>query len=557
VITILTALSRTAKLSPERGFHVIKNGKVTSFLSYASLHESALANASSMRGQVRLNERVGLIFFNELSFIESFFAILFAGGVPVPIAPPQPFSPLHGFFRRVGLIARQSNIHRILVSESISDEVKESLGIHTSSIVQTLDEFCALDESDAVVPLAAPNAISDTALIQYTSGSTSDPKGVVVSQENLILNVAAMCEAFEMNAESAGVTWLPFFHDMGLIGGLLLPVFAGSDSYIMRTADFVKAPLSWLRAISDFSLKISPAPNFAYKYCLERFNADSLSGLNLTSWRSATSGAEPINPKVMRAFAQAFAPYGFSADSIMPLYGMAEATLGATFSAVGAGMQSIYVDREALNKGLVVRTDNDAPGNKEIVSCGKPIRHVEVSIRADNLQFMNTPLLLGEIALKGHSVCSAYDNDQKNTTAMLENGWFLTGDIGFLLEEQLYVVGRSKEVIIINGANYFANDIESYTSEVDGVRGVVAVAQIGSDSEECALLIVPAKGSDPDNLTKIVRRKINDELGIHIASIDIIAAGQLFKTTSGKIDRAKMKSLYNENFSRSAEAVNP
>ncbi|MGX4730044.1 AMP-binding protein [Pseudomonas corrugata] len=555
--TILTALSRTAELSPARGFHVIKNGKVASFLSHASLYKSALAKASVMRGHVRLNERVGLIFFNELSFIESFFAILFAGGVPIPIAPPQPFSPLQGFYRRVGLIAKQSTIHRLLVSESISEEVKESLGIHTSSIVQTLEEVCALDESDVVDQLEPSNAISDTALIQYTSGSTSDPKGVVVSQENLILNVAAMCESFEMNAESAGVTWLPFFHDMGLIGGLLLPVFAGSDSYIMRTADFVKAPLSWLKAISDFSLKISPAPNFAYKYCLERFNVDSLAGLNLTTWRSATSGAEPINPKVMRAFAQAFAPYGFSAHSIMPLYGMAEATLGATFTAVGAGMQSIYVEREALNKGLIVRADRDAPENKEIVSCGKPIRHVEVSIRADNLQFVNAPLLLGEIALKGDSVCSAYDNDQKNTTAMLENGWFLTGDIGFLFEENLYVVGRSKEVIIINGANYFANDIESYTAEVEGIRGVAAVPQIGSDSEECALLIVPAKGHDPSSLTQIVRRKINDELGIHIASIDIITAGQLFKTTSGKIDRAKMKSLYNDNFSRSAEAVNP
>lgn len=510
-----------------------------------------------MQGHVTLNERVGLIFFNELSFIESFFAILFAGGVPVPIAPPQPFSPLQGFYRRVGLIARQSMISRFLVSESVSEEVKESLGVHTSSIVQTLDEFSALGDSDAAMPLGRSSAISDTALIQYTSGSTSDPKGVVVSQENLILNVAAMCESFEMNAESAGVTWLPFFHDMGLIGGLLLPVFAGSDSYIMRTADFVKAPLGWLKVISDFTLKISPAPNFAYKYCLERFNTDALSGLNLTSWRSATSGSEPINPKVMRAFAQAFAPYGFSADSIMPLYGMAEATLGATFTGVGEGMQSVFVDREALNKGSVVLVDSDTPGNKEIVSCGKPIRHVDVSIRADNLQFVAAQLLLGEIALKGNSVCCAYDNDQKNTVAMLENGWFLTGDIGFLFEENLYVVGRSKEVIIINGANYFANDIESYTAEVEGVRGVAAVPLIGSDNEECALLIVPAKGHDPSSLPQIVRRKINDELGIHIASIDIIAAGQLFKTTSGKIDRAKMKSLYNDNFSRSAEVVNP
>ncbi|MFJ7792592.1 AMP-binding protein [Pseudomonas sp. NPDC096950] len=555
--TILTALARTAELSPGRGFHVLKNGKVSSFLSHAELYKSAQARASVMRGHVTLNERVGLIFFNELSFIESFFAILLAGGVPVPIAPPQPFSPLQGFYRRVGLIARQSMIHRFLVSESVSEEVRESLGVHSSSIVQTLDEFSALSESAAAVPLERPNAISDTALIQYTSGSTSDPKGVVVTQENLILNVAAMCESFEMNAESAGVTWLPFFHDMGLIGGLLLPVFAGSDSYIMRTADFVKAPLGWLKAISDFSLKISPAPNFAYKYCLERFKTDALSGLDLTTWRSATSGAEPINPKVMRAFTQAFAPYGFTANSIMPLYGMAEATLGATFTAVGEGMRSVFVDRDALNNGLVVLADSDASGNKEIVSCGKPIRHVEVSIRVDNSHFVDTPLLLGEIALKGNSVCCAYDNDPKNTAAMLENGWFLTGDIGFLFEQNLYVVGRSKEVIIINGANYFANDIESYTAEVEGVRGVAAVPLIGSDSEECALLIVPAKGHDPSSLTQIIRRKISDELGIYISSIDIIAAGQLFKTTSGKIDRAKMKSLYNDNFSRSIEAVNP
>ena len=504
-----------------------------------------------------LNERIGLIFFNELSFIESFFTILFAGGVPVPIAPPQPFSPLQGFYRRVGLIAAQSTIKRFLVSESVSEEVKESLGVHTSSIVQTLEQFSALGVSEAVTPPCYLNEISNTALIQYTSGSTSDPKGVVVSQENLILNVAAMCESFQMDAESAGVTWLPFFHDMGLIGGLLLPVFAGSDSYIMRTADFVKAPLSWLKAISDFSLKISPAPNFAYKYCLDRFNADSLHDLNLTTWRSATSGAEPINPKVMRTFAETFQPYGFSAHSIMPLYGMAEATLGATFTAVGEGMKSVFVDREALNKGWVVLTDNDAPGSKEIVSCGKPIRHVEVNIRIDHLYFLDSPLLLGEIALKGSSVCGAYDNDQKNTAAMLEDGWFLTGDIGFFFEENLYVVGRSKEVIIINGSNYFANDIESYTTEVEGVRGVAAVPLIGPDSEECALLIVPAKGHDTSNLTQVIRRKISDELGIHIASIDIIAASQLFKTTSGKIDRAKMKSLYNDSFSRSAEAVTP
>lgn len=555
--TILEALAVAAALPGARGFHALKNGKVSASLSYAELQQRAEKRGAQLRRELELGERVGLIFFNETDFIELFFSIMIAGAVPVPIAPPQPFSPLNGFYRRVGLIARQSSIKRFFVSTSISEDVRETLGVDTASVVQTIDEHNVAVTCGEPIPCGRSETRCEVALVQYTSGSTSDPKGVVVSHSNLILNVLAMRESFAMSPTSSGVTWLPFFHDMGLIGGLLLPIASGSDAYIMRTAEFIKSPLLWLKAISDFSLEISPAPNFAYRYCLERLDPQASLQLDLSKWRSATSGAEPINPGVMRAFSQVFEPHGFKPTAIMPLYGMAEATLGATFSTLGQGMRSVFVDREALRQGSVSVVPRGTPGAKEVVCCGTPIRHVAVAIRAEGSAPSATPLLLGEIALKGESVCSAYDNDPANTASMLRNGWFMTGDVGFLYNDNLYVVGRNKEVIIIHGSNYFANDIESCCAEAPGVRGVAAIALVDSDEEGCALLVVPAKGTDPAYLATTLRRKISGELGINVRDIQFIQASHLLKTTSGKIDRARMKAFYIDTFLTPMETAAP
>lgn len=553
--TILEALAQTAARPGNRGFHTLKNGKIVSSLSYARLQQRAEERASELRYTLQPGERVGLVFFNEIDFIELFFSILMVGAIPVPIAPPQPFSPLNGFYKRVGLIARQSSIKHFFISTSISEDVRETLGIHTAACVHTISELPSHNNRDDSSTTYTPCEPGKIALIQYTSGSTSDPKGVVVSHQNLILNVSAMRESFKMDPTYSGVTWLPFFHDMGLIGGLLLPILVGSDSYIMRTADFIKSPLSWLKAISDFGLKISPAPNFAYQYCLDRLDPEASLELDLGSWRSATSGAEPINPAVMRRFSETFEPYGFNPAAIMPLYGMAEATLGATFSPAGQGMRSLFVDRDALRRGIISLVRDGKPGAKEIVSCGVPIRHVQVAISLQGSSPMDFPLLLGEIALKGESVCSAYDNDPLNTAKMLDDGWFMTGDVGFLYEHNLYVVGRNKEVIIIHGSNYFANDIESCCAEVPEVRGAAAIALTDSDEEGCALLLVPAKGVDQARLATTLQRKISGELGIRILDIRIIQPSQLLKTTSGKIDRAKMKRFYTDTFLQPLESI--
>jgi len=535
---LLDALLRSSLNYGSNGFILLKKGKINKSLSYTELYECVNCLAKNIAKDIYAGERVGLAYYNELDFIKSFFAIQLSGGVPVPMAPPRSFSPLKHFVDKVNRICMQSRIRYIFVSERVLDAVSNAFEEEVNLKIVSLASY-ENEGLDGQVKWP----LSEIALIQYTSGSVSKPKGVVVTHKNLITNIQSMYSALEMSHSSSGITWLPFYHDMGLIGCLLLPIYAGSDIYIMETEEFVRNPFLWLQALSFYSLAFSPAPNFAYKYCVERISESKSNKLDLSSWKVAINAAEPVEPSTMRAFSDKFGPVGFDEKAIMPLYGMAEATLGVTFPEVGSGLKTKYINRDQFSRGKIVVCDRSSTNVKEVVSCGSAIEHVQVCIYSEKLGFANKDLILGEICIKGESVCKMYDNDREATLRMFNDGWFKTGDIGFIVEEEIYIVGRNKEIMIINGLNYFANDIENIVQTLDGVLTAAAAPAESNGAAGVAIFVVTKSRSDQQYISHKIRFMISNILGLNIDEVVFVTSSMIPRTTSGKIDRLRVKNL--------------
>jgi acyl-CoA synthetase (AMP-forming)/AMP-acid ligase II len=384
---------------------------------------------------------------------------------------------------------------------------------------------------------------SDLAFIQFSSGSTSDPKPVALTHANILANLASIEEYTnsEGTEEPVGVTWLPLYHDMGLVGNLLLSFYAPAPLVLIPPEMFLAIPGVWLRAMSRHKGTHTTAPNFAFGLCLKRIKDDELEGVDLSSWRICLNGAEPISAAVQRRFIERFGPLGFRATALTPAYGMAEASLALTFKPSGEEVRTLRVDAEKLALEGVVET-----GDKELVSVGKPVSSVEIDFRDD--QGTSVPEgHVGHIFVRGPNVMAGYFNRNDLTDQAVHQGWLDTGDLGFEHDGELYVCGRHKDIIIVRGANHAPQDFEVALDGLPGVRAGCAVAigyvPEGEDDEVLALLVE----SDPDappTLAEEVVARVEKVTRIRPAHVELLAPGTLPRTSSGKMRRREARAQW-------------
>jgi len=526
-------------------WYVLEDGRET-FESYEALLARASALASNLAGLgLPRGGRVGLIVPESEGFVATLFGVSMAGLTVVPMAPPIQIGQIDASLENWRRIARVAQLSAVVTSARIRP-ILGSLQASSPEMraVLTWEDLCK-GRGAAFEPASA----GDVALIQFTSGSTSRPKGVIVTHENLGANVSAMtgADGLDLHGGDIGVGWLPLFHDMGLIGVVMGCTHAGVSMVLIPPLYFLKRPVSWLRAMSHHRASLSFAPNFGYDLCVKRVTPVEEADLDLSSWRVAGCGAEPVRAESLSQFAARFAPVGFKESAFLPCYGLAEHTLAVSFHSVGDFWRADRVRAVALREQQVaIPCPPDEPGSVSIVSCGRPFPGHAIRI-ADHSGHPLPERKVGEILLTGPSVMQGYYHEPDLTRAALRGGWLHTGDLGYLANGELYVCGRLKDLIIVHGRNYYPQDLEWVAGDVAGVRkgSVAAFGVEGADGVEQVVLVVESKGAVEDAvLAAEIRHRIQETTGLHVHDVVIVPRGSVPKTTSGKVQRARAKALY-------------
>lgn len=533
-------------------------GSVPQHLSFAGLDQEARRVASWLQERGAANRQVLLLYPAGLDFIKAFTACLYAGAVAVP-GPLPTEQGRH--FSRVSGILRDAEACAVLTDSAHAPEISAWLAAEGITDVPCL----ATDDpgQGAADAWHAPALTPDSlAFLQYTSGSTSDPKGVVVSHRNLLANEAAIQRSIGTGPQTVCGGWLPFYHDMGLIGHILHPLYLGIPAVLMAPFTFLKRPVRWLKMVGDYKITTGGGPNFAYDLCVRRVTDAQLQTLDLSSWTTACNGAEPVRAETVRAFTERFAPAGFRPEAFFPCYGMAETTLLVSGIPRGAAPRVLDVDAEALERGRLADPRAGRP-TRALVSSGV-VRDFEVRVVDPETRVERTAGGVGEIWLKGDSVACGYwkrprtneeifDAAIRDATGEGEDGggWLRTGDMGVLRDGQLYVTGRLKEMVILAGRNLYPQDVERAVQLVDPAFGTGAGAVFAVETDREHLVAVQevrpgAVAGDLRTLACGVQSLIGKEFGVPAGNILLVRPGTVRKTTSGKIQRTLMRRLFLE-----------
>lgn len=544
--TLLHAFAVAAKLEDERGITLLpeRPSGEPEHMSYRKLYHQARRMASSLHALgVRQGDRVLIILPTCLEFISAFFAVQLLKAIPVPAYPPSGLR-VHTGLDRIAHIARHAGIYVCITSGPIRPLLGEvALRVPSLRQVVTIEEIKEGPKSDTKFRASS----HDPAFIQYTSGSTGHPKGVLLSHRNLVSNIHAIGQAMEIRRDDVTVSWCPLYHDMGLIGTLLFSIYWRIPLILMSPTAFLSRPSRWLWAVTTYRGTLSPAPNFGYGMCVSRVSDTERKGLDLSSWRLALNGAEPVNYRTIVDFERTYAPYGFDPDAMLPVYGLAEATLATTSPRPGSKVRYELVDRQALANGKSVLSSGK--GSMAVVSVGRSMPGHYVVVVDEN----NQPLPereVGHILVSGPSNMQGYYGDDEATEAVLRNEWLWTGDLGYFADEELYVTGRAKDLIIIRGRNLYAEDIERTVERVKGVRpgGVVAFGVYDDErGEERIIVLCETKVTDTEALQELVERvkeTVNEFMSVTVSEVVLVKPGTVPKTSSGKRQRSLCRQQY-------------
>ena len=532
-------------------------------LTYGELEQKAKAIAAYLQSITSPQDRVLLLYPAGLDYITAFFGCLYAGVIAIPAYPPRPNRSLN----RIQNILHNAQTDIALTNSDTfqslekqlekTPELKKLRWIATNAIASSQEKNWR-----------EPNISEDSiAFLQYTSGSTAEPKGVKIAYENLLHNLEAIHRCFRHSSQSKGVIWLPPYHDMGLIGGILQPLYGGFPVTLMSPLMFLQNPLRWLRAISNTQATTSGGPNFAYDLCVRKFKPEQLIGLDLSSWQVAFNGAEPINNDTLKQFAETFSPYGFDPSAFYPCYGMAEATLIISGGSEDKAVVTKTVQRKALEENKIIPSNAKDVNPHTLVSCGRSLIDQKIAIVHPETLISCQPGEVGEIWVSGSSVAQGYWQQPKVTeltfNAYLKDtkkGPFLrTGDLGFLDRGELFFTGRLKDMIVIKGRNHYPQDIEktveetnswirpscvaSFSIDLAGEEKLIVLAEVERRYWSSNRLSVKSNGNSTSDtisvkdLTQSIKREIFKNHDLQVHTILLLKPGSLPKTSSGKIQR--------------------
>lgn len=568
--TVVQAIEDAAQ-STSTGFRFVEEQQdAEPFFTHGGIERASARFGGALQAMgLKKGDRVALILPENADFVFAFLGAIRAGIIPVPIYPPTGLGKLSGYLDNTLHIVAKSGAKVCLTSS----EIKRVLGT-VPARSPDLEKVVAVETIRGSREALKPEKVGldDVAFLQFTSGSTSRPKGVTLTHANLAANVRAIMQLGLGVTDSvdSGVSWLPLYHDMGLIGFVIAPLYHVNTITFLPPLLFLKRPVRWLEAITRYRGSISFGPNFAYALCVKRIKESEMKNLDLSSWRVAGCGAEPIRADNLRAFADRFASVGFSDKAFVSCYGMAESTLAISFSKLGQGVVTDVVDGPSLwaegkatpvpegaSSGGAVANEQGSSRTLEraasIVQCGAPFEDHDVQAFALDDAESTTPLgerQVGELRLRGPSVMPGYWADPERTQEAFAGGWLKTGDLGYLAGGNVHVCGRSKELIIVNGRNYYPQDLEWEAGKVEGVRkgNIIAFGTMKPHNDRERVIIAfettAADDAAREALRGEVRRVVQQALGLTVDDVVPLAVGVLPKTSSGKLQRAKTRDLY-------------
>ncbi|MGB3535372.1 MAG: fatty acyl-AMP ligase [Microcoleaceae cyanobacterium] len=563
--TLVELLMHRAIHQPDQtAYQFLVDGEIeTVSLTYSQLDQQAKAIAVELQSYCNVGDRALLLYQPSLDYISAFFGCLYAGVIAVPAYPPRP----NRSFSRLKAILENAVATAVLTTSPILKQLQRRFLKDQDSYFK-ISQWLITDglNSEQATSWQPPDITSESlAFLQYTSGSTAAPKGVMITHGNLLHNLASIYRCFEFHDHSAVMSWLPMYHDMGLIGGVLQPLYAGIPVTLMSPLLFLQRPLRWLQAISRYRIPVSGGPNFAYDLCVRRITPEQRQELDLSCWEVAFNGAEPIYHEVLERFIQAFKPCGFQPEAFYPCYGMAEATLLITGGLKAAPPRLKTVQTSALEKGYAVATAEGEIG-RILVGCGQTLKD-QTTIIVDPQTHIRCPEgTIGEIWLSGPSVAQGYWQNTEATgqgfkatlTDTAKELFLRTGDLGFLDQGELFVTGRLKDIIIINGCNHYPQDIEwtveqshplirsnssaGFSIEVDGEERLVIVAEVERRYRQRrpgaeAASSPPSEAFDPKALIQSIQRAVSKYHDLQVYQALLLKPGTLPKTSSGKIQR--------------------
>ena len=554
--TVSDAIRDAAARHPDvRGFIFASPHAPDKVYTWSQLLEAARARAAALYAEgLRKGDRLAMVLPDAEDFVLSFLGAVLGGLVPVPMYPPVALGKVESYVKNVEHIVASSGARALLVSKQVRPIVGSA--VDTGAVERLLlVENLRLDAPRAgTEPAMAPD---DLCFLQYTSGSTASPKGVRVTHGNLSANTFVIIHRGLRvdRTKDHAVSWLPLYHDMGLIGFVIAPVFGNIGVTFLPTMEFVRRPAYWLEALHAHKGTLTFAPNFAYALAARRARDSEIAKWDLSHVRVLGCGAEPIQPGTLRGFVERLAPAGIRAEALLPSYGMAEATLAISFAETPDGvLRTDRVDVEAFRQGEA-RPAAEGAASVEVVSCGRPLPDHEVRVVDPDGNFL-PDRVVGELVVRGPSVChQGYHENPEATAQSFRNGWLHTGDKGYVADGDVYVCGRVKDMIIVHGRNYYPQDIEWVVNEVDGVRPGSAVAfacQPGDAPSEQLVVVAEWKGKETpgdaalDALRHAITQRVQSEVGLMAWQVVLIPPGTVPKTSSGKLQRRKTRQQFED-----------
>ena len=549
--TLVDALVWHARHHPDRPhITLIGEGDQAETISYADLLAAAEAVAAGLQARgLQPGQTVALMLPTGQDFFAAFFGILIAGAIPVPIYPPARLSQIEDHLgRQIRILANARIVTLITVTEaqSLARLLRAQIdGLHSVVTVQALSQGGGTLDRYPVRP-------HDVAFLQYTSGSTGNPKGVILTHDNLLANLRVMGQVVEIASTDVFVSWLPLYHDMGLIGAWLGSMYFAYRLILMSPLTFLARPARWLWAIHKYRGTISAGPNFAYELCVSRIADADLEGLDLGSWRYAFNGAEPVSAQTMARFRDRFAAYGFRPQAMKPVYGLAEVSLGLAFPPTDSLPQVDHISREALMRtGHAVPVDAEADGALHVVAAGRPLPGYEIRI-IDDVGYEAGERQEGRLEFRGPSTTQGYFRNPEATKELFNGDWLDSGDKGYVADGTVYLTGRAKDMVIRAGRNIYPQEVEEALNDVPGLRrGCSAVfgSSDPSNGTERLVVLCETRETAPDKLEGL-RGRINeivvDLLGMPADDVVLAPPGSVLKTSSGKLRRGASRERYEQ-----------